>query len=56
MLELRENHQGRTVKPKPLTDAELEWLSGVLGRFDNHRPINMEQLDGFFAALICGRC
>ena len=40
--------------PQPLTDAELERLSGVLGRFDNQRPMNLEQLDGFFAALICG--
>lgn len=54
MFELRENHQGRTVKPQPLTDAEFDRLSGVLGRFDNHRPMNLEQLDGFFAALICG--
>jgi len=42
------------VKPQPLTDAEFERLSGVLGRFDNKRPMNLEQLDGFFAALICG--
>jgi len=41
------------MKPQPLTDAELERLSGVLGRFDNKRPMNLEQLDGFFAALIC---
>jgi len=54
MFELRENHQGSTVKPQPLTDAEFDRLSGVLGRFDNQRPMNLEQLDGFFAALICG--
>jgi uncharacterized protein len=42
------------VKPQPLTDAEFDRLSGVLGRFDNQRPMNLEQLDGFFAALICG--
>jgi uncharacterized protein len=42
------------VKPEPLTDAEFDRLSGVLGRFDNKRPMNLEQLDGFFAALICG--
>jgi len=42
------------VKPQPLSDAEFERLSGVLGRFDNKRPMNLEQLDGFFAALICG--
>ena len=42
------------MKPQPLTDAEFERLSGVLGRFDNEHPMNLEQLDGFLAALICG--
>jgi uncharacterized protein len=42
------------MKPQPLTDAELERLNQVLGRFDNKRSMNLEQLDGFFAALICG--
>ena len=42
------------MKPQPLTDTEFDRLSGVLGRFDNKRPMNLEQLDGFFAALICG--
>ena len=39
---------------QPLTDAEFERLSGILGRFDNKHPMNLEQLDGFLAALICG--
>jgi uncharacterized protein len=51
---MRENHQGHPVKPQPLTDAEFERLNGLLGRFDNKRPMNLEQLDGFLAALICG--
>jgi len=42
------------LKTQPLTDAEFERLSGVLRRFDNKRLMNLEQLDGFFAALICG--
>jgi uncharacterized protein UPF0149 len=42
------------VKSQPLTDAEFERLSKVLGRFDNKHPMNLEQLDGFLAALICG--
>jgi uncharacterized protein YecA (UPF0149 family) len=42
------------VKSQPLTDAELERLSGTLGRFDNKHPMNLEHLDGFLAALICG--
>jgi uncharacterized protein len=54
MFELQTNHYGRSMKPQPLTDAEFERLSAVLGRFDNERPMNLEQLDGFFAALICG--
>jgi uncharacterized protein len=28
--------------------------SGILARFDNKQPMNLEQLDGFLAALICG--
>ena len=51
---MRENHQGHPVRPQPLTDAEFERLNGLLGRFDNKRPMNLEQLDGFLAALICG--
>jgi yecA family protein len=54
MFELQTNHYGRSMKPQPLTDAEFDRLSAVLGRFDNQRPMNLEQLDGFFAALICG--
>jgi len=42
------------VKPQPLTAAEFERLSGVPGRFDSKHPMNLEQLDGFLAALICG--
>jgi len=51
---MHENHQGHAVKPQPLTDAEFERLNGLLGRFDNKRSMNLEQLDGFLAALICG--
>ena len=54
MFELQTNHYGRSMKPQPLTDAEFKRLSAVLRRFDNQRPMNLEQLDGFFAALICG--
>jgi uncharacterized protein len=51
---MSESYQAHPVKPQPLTDAEFERLSGLLGRFDNKRPMNLEQLDGFLAALICG--
>ena len=40
--------------PEPLTDAELDRLSEVLQRFGDERSMNLEQLDGFIAALICG--
>ena len=39
------------MKSQPLIDAELERLSGILGRFDNKHPMNLEQLDGFLAAI-----
>ena len=39
---------------EPLTDAELDHLSEILGRLGNKRAMNLEQLDGFLAALICG--
>jgi uncharacterized protein len=38
----------------PLNDAELDRMSSVLERFGNQRSMNLEQLDGFLAALICG--
>jgi uncharacterized protein len=42
------------VKPQPLTEAELERLTAVLDRFGSKRSMNIEQLDGLLAALICG--
>ena len=42
------------MKSQPLTDAEIDHLSAILERFGNKRLINVEQLDGFLAALICG--
>jgi len=37
-----------------LTEAELDRLRELLERFGNKRSMNVEQLDGFLAALICG--
>jgi hypothetical protein len=54
LFDSMENHQGRPVKPEPLTDAELERLSATLARFGDKRSMNLEQLDGFIAALVCG--
>lgn len=42
------------MKPEPLTDTELDRLSAILKCFDNKHSMNLEQLDGFLAALICG--
>ena len=42
------------MKPEPLTDAELDHLGALLERFGNNRSMNLEQLDGLLAALICG--
>ena len=42
------------MKSQPLTDAELDHLSDILERLGNKRAMNLEQLDGFLAALICG--
>lgn len=42
------------MNPEPLTDAEFERLSDVLERFGDKRTMNLEQLDGFLAAVVCG--
>lgn len=42
------------MKSQPLTEAELDHLSAILARFGDERSMNLEQLDGFLAALICG--
>jgi uncharacterized protein len=53
MVELDDDNQVRPVKPQPLTDLELERLAAVLKRFGDTSAMNLEQLDGFLAALIC---
>jgi uncharacterized protein len=40
--------------PEPLTDAEFDRLSATLARFSHERSMNVEELDGFLAALVCG--
>jgi uncharacterized protein len=40
--------------PTSLTDAEFDRLTSVLERFGGKRSMNLEQLDGFLAALVCG--
>jgi uncharacterized protein YecA (UPF0149 family) len=42
------------MKPEPLNDAEFDRLNSVLARFGDKHSMNLEKLDGFLAALICG--
>jgi uncharacterized protein len=42
------------MKPQPLTDEECDRLSAVLERFGDQHSMNLEELDGFLAALVCG--
>lgn len=41
-------------KPEPLTDAELDRLGDFLEGCKSGKAMNLEQLDGFFSALIAG--
>ena len=41
-------------QPEPLTDAELDRLGDFLKSCKGGRAMNVERLDGFFAALIAG--
>lgn len=41
-------------KPEPLDDAELDRLGDFLKSCKGGKAMNIEQLDGFFAALIAG--
>jgi uncharacterized protein len=37
-----------------LTDAEYDRLEAIIGNFEGEDVMNAEEMDGFFAALICG--
>ena len=37
-----------------LSDEDYDHIAGILDRFQGERAMNLEMLDGFFAALICG--
>ncbi len=39
---------------KSLTDADYDRLEQLLNQFGSAHASNLEKLDGFFAALICG--
>jgi|SRR5215831_1990786 len=38
---------------RPLTDNECGHITAILERFRSERAMNLEMLDGFFAALVC---
>jgi uncharacterized protein len=40
--------------PQPLSDAEFERVHDILERFGDKHAMNLEQIDGFLAALVCG--
>jgi uncharacterized protein len=42
------------VTPQPLTDAEYNRFGDLLDRLPGQDAMNLEEVDGFFAALICG--
>jgi uncharacterized protein len=42
------------VDPQPLSDAEFDRLGNMLNRLGDKSAMNLEMLDGFFAALIGG--
>jgi uncharacterized protein len=43
----------QSMTPEPLTDPDFETLGNVLNRFGGRQAMNLEQLDGFLAAVIC---
>jgi uncharacterized protein len=54
---VRESHHdeaGLPVTPQPLSDAEFDRLSSRLKRYGSKHVKNLEQLDGFLSALVCG--
>jgi uncharacterized protein len=51
---LRARIEGTTVPPQPLSDPEFERLHDILARFGAKRAMNLEEIDGFLAALLCG--
>jgi uncharacterized protein len=45
---------GLPVTPQPLSDAEFDRLSSSLQRYGSKRASDLERLDGFLSALVCG--
>ena len=41
------------MRPHPLTDADYDRLEEILLRYSGEDAMNLEEMDGSFAALIC---
>ena len=54
MREPQHDDAGLPVTPQPLSDAEFDRLSSSLKRYGSKHVKNLEQLDGFLSALVCG--
>jgi uncharacterized protein len=39
---------------RPLTEAEFDRLEAFLGAVKNRQAMSLEEMDGFFVALVCG--
>jgi uncharacterized protein len=52
--ESQHDEAGLPVTPQPLSDAEFDRLSSSLKRSGSKHAKNLEQLDGFPSALVCG--
>jgi uncharacterized protein len=52
--ESQHDEAGLPVTPQPLLDAEFDRLSSSLKRYGSKHVKNLEQLDGFLSALVCG--
>ena len=50
MFQCNENSREQAVNPQPLTDVEFDKLADILKRFGDKHGMNLETLDGFFAA------
>jgi uncharacterized protein len=44
----------QTLPEQPLSDKEYDRLEAILSRLPEKDSMNLEEMDGFFAALICG--
>lgn len=49
----KRNRIYRDMVPEPLTDPELDGLEAILKQLGSKLAMNVEQIDGFLAALVC---